>query len=163
MGCVTSPLSHFTYSSPFPSTPSRACSHSGTRSNIHRVGSLFYIERRSPVPPSHPHPYHPRRRRTGPTRSPTPRPSPPPIPTAPPVPTPPSRVPVTALVCLGPAIAGTLLRVLLVEGQALEVTAGVPVPGGAGLPIFLREGGAVELLVARDGINFEVYIGGGGA
>ena len=87
----------------------------------------------------------------------------PPIPTAPPVPTPPSRVPVTALVGLGPAIAGTLLRVLLVEGQALEVTAGVPVPGGAGLPIFLREGGAVELLVARDGINFEVYIGGGGA
>ena len=74
----------------------------------------------------------------------------PPIPTAPPVPTPPSRVPVTALVGLGPTIAGTRLRVLLVAGQAREVKAGVPVPGGAGLPIFLPEGGAVELLVARD-------------
>jgi hypothetical protein len=114
-------------------------------------------------PHPNPTPTTPAADELGPPARPRPARRPPPIPTAPPVPTPPSRVPVTALVGLGPAIAGTLLRVLLVEGQALEVTAGVPVPGGAGLPIFLREGGAVELLVARDGINFEVYIGGGGA
>ena len=90
-------------------------------------------------------------------RPPPPRPLPPPPPPAPMLPSS-ARVPISALVGLGPAVRGTRLRVLLAGGAALEVIAGFVIPGRPGLPVNLPDGRSVELLADRDGVDFAVYV-----
>ena len=98
-------------------------------------------------------------------QAPAPPPRPPPPPPPPPqpaaAPAAAARVPISALVRLGPAVAGTRLRVLLAGGAALEVTAGPGVlPSAPGLPVLLPDGRTVELLTDRDGVDFAVYVAG---